>query len=208
MSRILLIVVIFIVLLASYLVIRYAKESYKILPVQEEEAAFDEETTQLQDWHEFTAPGEKFKVLLPVLPQHVTQNVNDPRTQEVRKYDMYVSEKANLTIFMISLITYPEVDTESEIDQVLSNVFNDMMASNPNNQILSMKKGQYENYPAIDFSLGNDEFHIDTKSFLANRVLYVLTSVAKNENYNPKEYMFFINSFEITTESRINTFSR
>src|ERR1700722_19749969 len=98
MSKTAIFFVVLIVVLASFIGFKYVQESYKILPIDQKQptniTAFD-----FQKWHEFTAPTGKFKVLFPTLPQHATENVDDPKTNEKHKYDIFVSEKEDGTIF-------------------------------------------------------------------------------------------------------------
>lgn len=156
--------------------------------------------SQFQNWHEFSAPLAKFKVLVPVLPQHGTDTLNDPKTQETRKYDIYVSEKDDGTIFMISMITM--MNGEAKLDKnTLTTVMNDILAASPNNKLKIMKMGTYKQYPALDFSIENDQVNIDGKAFLVGNTLYLLTSVAKIINYKKQEFEFFVNSFQLSNQS-------
>lgn len=151
---------------------------------------------QFETWHEFSAPLSKFKVLLPVLPQHGTDTLDDPKTLEKRAYDLYVSEKEDGTIFMISLITImngtPKVD-----EKTLTAVMNDILAASPDNKLKIMKMGTYKQYPALDFSIENGQVNIDGKAFLVGNTLYLLTSVSKLVNYKKQEFEFFVNSFQL-----------
>jgi hypothetical protein len=176
------------------------KDSYKILPINDKQPAnltkFD-----FQNWHEFSAPSKTFKVLLPALPQRATENVDDPKTQEKRKYDMYVAQQDNGTIFMISLITFPNLESREEGYEILKQIMNDMIASNPSNKLNMMEEGDYKGYPTIDFSIENGELTIDAKTFIINETLYVLTRIGKSKDYTRDEFLFFINSFELIPSS-------
>lgn len=155
------------------------------------------DTKQIQDWHEFSPASEKFKVSFPVLPQHATESLVDPKTKETRQYDMYVSEKDNGTIFMISLITMLENSQAKINDEVLKNVIDDLVSTNPHSKIKSMKMGSYREYPAMDFSIESDKVNIDGKAFIVGNTLYLLTSVAKVEDYKSSEFDYFMNSFQL-----------
>lgn len=158
--------------------------------------------SQFQNWHEFAAPLAKFKVLVPVLPQHGTDTLNDPKTKETRKYDIYVSEKDDGTIFMISMITM--MNDEAKLDEnTLKTVMNDILAASPNNKLKIMKMGTYKQYPALDFSIESDQVNIDGKAFLVGNTLYLLTSVAKMINYKKQEFDFFVNSFQLSNQQPI-----
>lgn len=152
---------------------------------------------EFQNWHEFAAPDNKFKVLLPVLPQHATENVNDPLSKGKRKYDMYVSEEDDGTVFMISSISHPEAKNATDKEMLLKQLMADMSNSNPKNKLLNSKTGVYQGYQSLDFSISNDEVHIDARAFVVDNSLIVLSSISKLQNYNPQEFAFFANSFEL-----------
>ena len=196
MSKISAILVTLAIIFICILGFRMMKDSYKILPINEKQptnlTAFD-----FQNWHEFSAPSGTFKVLLPSLPQRATENVDDPKTQEKRKYDMYVAEQDNGTIFMISLISFPDLVSREEEYEILKQIMNDMIASNQSNKLNTMEEGEYKGHPSIDFSIENGELTIDAKSFIVNEILYVLTRIVKSKNYTRDEFLFFINSFEL-----------
>lgn len=152
--------------------------------------------TEKQKWHQFTV-SPSFEVQFPTLPQHATEKIEDPKTKEPRQYEMFVSEKDNGTIFMISIIKLLDV-SKAKIDQsALSNVMSDMLNSTPNSKLKDMKMGSYKQYPSIDFSIENDQINIDGKVFLVNNTMYVLTSAAKMGVYKPQESKYFFDSFEL-----------
>lgn len=157
-------------------------------------------SSDFHNWHEFSPPSAKFKVLVPTPPQHATEKFEDPKTKENRKYDMYVSEADNGTIFIISQIAMME--PTAKIDQnVLTNVMNDILSANPKSKLKNMQMGKYHENPSLDFSIENDQVNIDGKAFISGNTLFMLTSVAKLANYKKPEFDFFVNSFQLTPES-------
>lgn len=159
------------------------------------------EEPEFQDWHEFTSPGSKFKVLFPSLPQHATEKLNDPKTQAPRQYDMYVSEKDNGTLFIISQITMPD-NPDLKLDETtLANIITEMLAKDPKSKVKKMELSKYRTLPAIDFSIEKDQATVDGKAFLSDHTLYLLTSVSKIGNDNRSEFEFFLNSFQLTSSS-------
>lgn len=158
---------------------------------------------EFQKWHEYSPPSGKFKVLLPTLPQQAQEKLQDPNTKETRQYEMYVSEKEDGTIFMISVITMLETGQNKIDDGVLKKVVNDLMTTNPKNKVKKMEKGSYKEYPAMEFSIENDQVNIDGKAFLAGTTLYLLTSAAQLQNYQRPEFDFFVNSFQLTPAAAV-----
>lgn len=161
----------------------------------------DIEKLNLQNWHEFSEPSQNFKVLFPTLPQHATEKTEDPKTNTTRQYEMFVSEKDNGSIFMISLITLLEEAKKDPDEKLLKNVLNEMLTASPSSTIKTMQLGQYQNYPALDFTIVNDQINVDGKVFIVDKTLYIISSVSKLPNYNREEYDFFVNSFQLTSSS-------
>ncbi len=156
---------------------------------------------QLEKWHEFTAPSEKFRVLVPSLPQHATEKLEDPQTKEPRQYDMYVSEKDDGSIFMISIITMLD-KTQGKVDEgVVSKIIHDMTKASPESKLKAMNMGKYGEHQAIDFSIEGARVNIDGKAFMVENTLYILTAAAQPKYYNRKEVDFFLNSFRLLPEA-------
>lgn len=170
------------------------KSAYKLIPIDAQKTMAFEAGP---NWQEFKSSLNQFKVLMPTAPQHATQAVPIPKSEKKRKYDMYVSEKIDGSVFMVNVITYPQELIVKEGENVLQDVVNEIMETNPNNHLEKMERATFQGYPAIDFAIQNNEFNIDGKALLTANVLYLLTYVAKNEIYNAQEYEFFINSFHL-----------
>jgi len=150
---------------------------------------------KFQNWHEFQSPDNAFKVRMPSLPHHATENLKDPQ-QGSRKYEMYVAEH-NGAVYMISVITMLDAQAMKIDEQVLSSVMNELLANNPDGKVKSMNMGVFQAYPAMDFSLENKDVNIDGKAFLVNNILYLLTAVSKVNSPRADDKDFFINSFEL-----------
>lgn len=170
------------------------KESYKLLPIAASKEGAG--STQFSSWRDFRAPDHKFSVMMPAYPQNAKQTMKDTKTKELRKYDMYVAEKEDGSLFMISLIQFPESKETPEYIQ--KSVVNDLLAANPQNQLKSMKIGDYKGKKTLDFSIVNDEMTVEGMAFSDADTLYLLSAIFKNSTYNPEEFKYFINSFDLT----------
>lgn len=151
-------------------------------------------------WHEFVAPG-RFKVLLPSLPQHATERQEDPKTKSTKLYDMYVSQQGNGTLYMINQISMMDKHDRKLDETTLTNVINDVVAANPDSKINLMQMGKYHEHPAIDFAIENTKVSIEGKAFLVGDVLYLLTTVSKPDDFKKEEFVFFVNSFDLISDS-------
>ena len=172
----------------------FFKDSYRVLPIGNSDPRL---MSQFADWQEFDSPKEGFKALFPTMPQHASQTVRDPKTDQVRNYDMYVSERSNGTIFMVSVIEFPGYT--GSLEDLKKTIINDLLVSNPQNQLKSMKVGMYQLFPTIDFVITNPMTTIDGRTFSDGNVIYLLSGIFTNAFLNQEEYDHFINSFEWMT---------
>lgn len=205
MARFLLIVVLVIIGGLGYLAVHYMKDSYKVLPASDApenalESQLDAETeTDYQNWIEFSPPAGTFKVLMPSKPEHVSDKSNDPKTKIKRVDDVYLAERKNGSVFMIHLITYPDQQQAMTAEEgLLENFMHDMLASNPNNKLVASQPAMFKGQKALDFVIENDSFNYDVRTFLENKTVIVLASIAKKPFHNVKDFEFFINSFELS----------
>jgi len=194
MSRLLSLLIIFAVIFVVYLFVQHSREP--VLPsstkLEDKAPAVSHET-----WHEFTAPGGKFKVLLPSLPQHVTETANDPKNKEVRSYDTYVSTSDNGTAFWINLISFPTEKDMRNTEELLTGVLNDILTHKDSNKLKTMDLGMFHGSKSLRFSIGSDEMNIEGLVFMKGRTLCLLTMISKGDVYNPKDFEFFTNSFDL-----------
>lgn len=198
MSKMLTILIAILVLVSSFLVIRYAKDSYKLLPFDEKNPL--KQTSNFQDWKEFNHTDGRFNALFPVLPQHVTDKIEDPLTKEPRKYDMYAAADEHGTGFIISTITFPDKVDESNSDAILRSAVNDVLSRNKENKLKMTKAGKFLNSSSLDFALENKEVTVAGKAILHGNILYVLSMADKTSDFNVDELNFFVNSFHILDE--------
>lgn len=151
-----------------------------------------------QNWHEFTSPSGDFKVMFPSLPQHVADTLADKNSGEERKYDMFVSEKSDGSIFMINVITFSTPPDEKKKEQLRQTMLNDVLKSNEKNRLLQAETMMFKDYKALSYTVENAEMNIDAKVFVTDSALYALTRLVKKEHYNQKEFDFFTNSFDLS----------
>lgn len=189
MSRLIFFGFIFGFVLFTFMMLYEAKDTYKILPVSEE---VNPPLSQYADWTEYTAEG-KFKVLLPVVPQHATESLAQP---EPRVYNMYVSEMADGTIFMISQIRFLG-GIERTPQNLLSDIMRDMLKSNPDNELKDVNADVFQGFHAMDFSIVSPQREMLTKAFVKGKTLYVMTMIAKNAEARRSDFETFVNSFQL-----------
>ena len=115
---------------------------------------------------------------------------------------MFVSEKMDGALFMISLITYPADYNTSNTRQLLRDVIDEMVKSNQDNTLNSIKDTKFLNFSAFDFNVTNKDYGVDGKAFIQNKTIYLLTYIAKNSAFDEKEYQHFLDSFQLTNPEK------
>lgn len=195
MSRTLTILIAILVLIGSFLMIRYAKDSYKILPFDEKNPL--NSPNNFQDWKEFSESDGKFQALFPVLPQHAADKIADPITKEPRMYDMYASASDSGAGFIISAITFPEKIDQKDVNDVLRSAVNDVLARNKENTLNMGKVEKFNDLDSLDFTIENKEVKVAGKVILHDNMLYILSMADKASDFDHNKLKFFINSFKI-----------
>lgn len=155
------------------------------------------ELIDVNAWYEFTEPQGHFKVFMPGLPHHATDTNQELKSNEIRKYELYISSKDDGTLYSIYLITFPERKEKDMNTDFLMNFMNEMLSSNQQNKLQFIRPSVFNKDHAVDFSVENQEAMIDGKAFIQDNTVFVLSSTAKTELRKPKEYEFFVNSFHL-----------
>lgn len=152
-----------------------------------------------ETWHSYTSPNQEFRVLMPGRPIHASDSIKDPKTKEIKQYEIFISNKEDGTLYSINLISFPQNEKKELDDQFLENVLTEMLNSNPDNKIKSITPTNFDERKAFDFVVDTANTSIYGKAFLKNKTLYVLsTTSAKKDNLNLQEFDFFLKSFQFT----------
>ena len=77
-----------------------------------------------------------------------------------------------------------------------------MIARNKENKVNHMDKSTFKGTPALDFSLSNGPMLIEGKVFAHNKIMYILSMINSQENFNKQELDFFINSFDFIDKQK------
>ncbi|WP_068469411.1 hypothetical protein [Candidatus Protochlamydia phocaeensis] len=181
-------------MLAVLYLATHMKDAYKVLPGS---SSTKMAVPPFADWRQFTPQSGKFKVDLPAVPQYAKEFVNIPNTDKKRRYEMFVSEKLNGSIFMINLITYPPDFAIVSANELLHSVIEELVTSNPNSRLVDITDTTFQTLPAINFKLLNQDYEIQGIAFLLNKTVYQLGYVAKKDDVDEMDYKHFIQSFDL-----------
>ncbi len=149
------------------------------------------------DWIAFTPHSNLFKVSLPISPQFFEDAIELPFSPEKGEYEIYASTKVNGTLFMINLITYPKKAEAANPNETLRALVEQVSYTRPGNRIVNLKESEFEGYPALDFSIENNDFKIEGKAFLVNKRVFILNYAAKKKDFDIQEYDHFLHSFSL-----------
>lgn len=152
---------------------------------------------EFASWREFIPQSGLFQVKLPQPPQYAKDFLPIPSSDQKRRYDIYASEKIDGTLFLISVITYPEEAELSFADDMLQQTVEELLHSKPDNKLTKISDTIFQKIPGRDFSIDNREFHVEGKVIMVNKTLYVLSYITRKGDFNAKEYQYFIDSFEL-----------
>lgn len=202
MSRILTLSVVLLLAIAAFLMIRnFNHRAESNTSTFESGGSVAAQTQQVgEEWREFISSSGHFKVMLPSLPQHVSDRITDPKTQEMRKYETFIAANDDGEAFMISAITFAHNVEEEVGGESLKAVVNDMLARNTANKLNSMNPGTLHALITYDFSISSGDRRIEGKVLAKGKTVYLLSMINQTDRFNPQDFNKFVNSFETTPD--------
>lgn len=144
-------------------------------------------------WKLFKPQNDQFEVLLPSIPQHVTES--HPTGKEFTKYDVYLSQDRDGNVYMISITQYPPSYAMGSAEEVLEAVKNGALGSNAKNELKSSESSTFLNMPCMDFSIVNSDSAIRSKAIVNDKTLIVLTVMNRDPSAIDKDFNTFSGSF-------------
>ncbi|MFA6915786.1 MAG: hypothetical protein WC222_05270 [Parachlamydiales bacterium] len=156
-------------------------------------------------WRHYEPQSGKFSVDFPVIPQHASDMINDNTTQQLKRYEMYVAEGADGAVYMVNLVTYQNAEDVTDKNGLYQSFMDDMISSNPRNQLVSSEDTKLDGLEGRSFKLKNDDAIVDSKMFLQGNTLYVLSRVAKTGIPENGDFERFITSFKLNKNNDNST---
>lgn len=195
MARAIFIILIALLLIGLFMMFRREEKAVPAPTATEQKVTT---TGSYGEWILYSEKDGKFRIYFPTLPQYATQNIVDPKTQQMRKYEMYIAETNDGSSFMVNKITFPENTDLSDKQKIYRDFVRELSASNANNQVKNSNPTTFHNHDAFDFEMNlNGEAKMDSKLFLVGPTLYVLSKLSPTQQGSPDDFSFFINSFEL-----------
>lgn len=126
-------------------------------------------------WQEYSSPSNRFSASLPELPQRVVGVRPMPTAKEEIRYETFLSMTKSGSILMINVIDYPPSVDVTDSKGVLKAAADEILGSNPMNQMLKSEVGVSLGYPSMDFTISNKEATVQGRDVLKGHTLFVLT---------------------------------
>lgn len=191
--RIVLLAIILFVTVSTTIVLTQFKNLSKAIPAKLEKEL---PVTPFEGWREFSSEQGDFSVKFPAIPQNAKDTVNNNNNENLL-YDMYVAQKWDGAIFMVTVVSYPRNIESGDTNTFLKNFLTEMLSSNPNNELQSAQETKFLDYDALDFVIKNPQAHIDGKAFAKDNKIYFLSYVTDSNNRQLSDYTYFIDSFRL-----------
>jgi hypothetical protein len=74
---------------------------------------------------------------------------------------------------------------------------NEMVVANPEARLKRLEFSEYKGYRTLDFLIETPNIYIESRAFLADRNLYLLTLVDKLDMYKEADFLYFRDSFDL-----------
>lgn len=161
----------------------------------------------VHNWHEFASENPPFKVLLPSLPQHASDSQRNSEGQIDREYDMFVSQKENGSVFAITAIKFPALTELQNNENLQEEVLDQLLQAKTSNTLVEKKPHEWNGHKVTDFQIKQNDVLLTGRILAIGQQLYVLTITSESQTFNPREYEFFVNSFDLEeapTKNEIN----
>ena len=149
-------------------------------------------------WQEYTSPSSRFSTSFPELPQRVVGVRPTSTAKEEIRYESFLSMAKSGSILMINVIDYPPSVDVTDSKGVLKAAAEEILGSNPTNQMLKSEAGVSLGYPSMDFTIGNKDATVQGRDILEGHTLFVLTVADHDPRVASTLFNKMADSFRIT----------
>jgi len=156
-------------------------------------------------WKLYRPQNGRFEVLFPSLPQHVAESHPSELGKDFTKYDVYLAQERDGSVYMISMTRYPTKGDPGSSEEILEGVMNGAVKANPNNKLVHSERSTTLNLPSIDFAIQSQDYAIKTKAILDDKSLFVLTVMDRDQSRVDSDFNTFASSFVIKNDAPVET---
>ena len=151
-------------------------------------------------WKTFIPQTKLFKVQLPDIPHHVKDSVEIPGESVKGPYEVYVTEKLDGTLFLITELEDPKQYEETLYEHLFNTATEELMHSRKDNQLQKIEKDFNKKHPETEYSIFNRDYRIEGKILLVGNKRFTVSYITEKNLFDEDEYAYFINSFEVLPE--------
>src|ERR1700733_3955017 len=129
------------------------------------------------NWQNYSYTQSGFSVDFPKKPVHVNQSIDIPKTDFKIKYETYLSEPTDNSVFVVSVWNYPSQIDMSKPEINLQDGFNGMLQALPGSKVENMKSSEIQGFKGLDFLVKNEDIYFQGKLLLVYNTLYQIFTV-------------------------------
>jgi hypothetical protein len=192
LTRALAILSVIVIILIFYITIRYAKESYEVIPIPINQMIAKDE------WPMFYADRDRFEISFPGRPTFTSERIEGATEKEKHQYNIYEVTRSDQSIFLVTAIAYFNEKAIVDPNLVLDNIVKEMVATDKSNQLISSEKLQLAGDPAVDFFIEGDKLRAAYRALIKDSTIYVIGYITTPAAFNEVEYFYFRDSFKLT----------
>jgi len=146
-------------------------------------------------WQEFHSTAGACSVKLPSVPEHVSEKLKMPDTQYELKYDAYISEHSQNSVYMLLVAQYPDYVDQSYAQASLEGFLNGILSYNPANQLIFADLTLFQGHEALDFFIRAGAVYFRGRAMLIKNSLYLMAMECEAPAYDETQYTSFVTSF-------------
>lgn len=155
------------------------------------------EISQYAQWIQFTPKSQVFTVKVPTPFQEFNETMPLPSSNNVIRYNMYVTQSQAGTTFMITVIEYPYSLNVNDQQKALDNIIKEMIAGNANNTLIYNTQTSFLQFASKDFMLSNPQGFIRVRAFIKDNMIFILSVADRTDEQVEKYFQQFVNSFTL-----------
>jgi hypothetical protein len=146
-------------------------------------------------WQEFYAQSGNCSVKLPTMPEHVSERLKMPDSQYELKYDAYISDLNQNSVYMLLIAQYPDHVDQSYAQSSLEAFLNGILSYNPANQLVFADLTLVNGNEALDFFIRAGAVYFRGRAMLIKNSLYLMAMECEAPSYDEGVYNQFVSSF-------------
>ncbi len=191
-SRALVLLISFVILIAAIIFVNQTVNWYSSLNNQYAEAVSKE---PFGDWREFQSEASHFSVKLPAMAQNATEEVVDKKNKTKRFYDLYIAEKENGSLFMVTRTTFADPKVLNPASKIMQEMIREIALSKQDSKIRSLDEYDYKGNEGFKFVIDRTDGIYRGIMFHHGPSLYLLSYIDPKKSDDEEDYNYFLNSF-------------